>query len=155
MTARSRYAEGTTVSPEKTQVEIGVLLTRICVEGRSIGEAAQRSHVEFQLHGRLYRMGFAIPSLADFRRTPGGKQRTGGQAVAAHGAEVRRLWRCLKLLILSKIEVIESGISDYETELLPYAVMPTGETMAEWALPQLALSAGRDMALLLPAGRSA
>lgn len=156
MTGRQRYAEGTTVRPEKTRAEIEVLLTRVGADAFRSGWDAHQSNVEFHLRSRVYRLGFAFPDAGapQFRQTPTGKPRGDGQAQAAHQAEIRRLWRCLKLLILSKIEVVESGISDYETELLPYVVMPTGDTLAAWVLPRLATAlAGQDALLLLPAGR--
>ena len=64
--------------------------------------------------------------------------------------EVRRRWRALALSIKAKLETVESGIAEFETEFMPYMVLPNGKTVAENILPEIerAYSTGKMPKLL-------
>lgn len=50
---------------------------------------------------------------------------------------MRTRWRCLLLSIKAKLETVESGISTFETEFMPFTVLPNGQTVAQHALPYI------------------
>ena len=55
------------------------------------------------------------------------------------------------------MDAADTGIISADEALLPYMMLPSGETVAESALKQLALGDGRvdlSLALALPSGRN-
>lgn len=50
----------------------------------------------------------------------------------------RQRWRALALCIKAKLEAVECGITTFESEFLAHIVLPSGETMADRALPYIA-----------------
>lgn len=41
------------------------------------------------------------------------------------------------LIIKAKLVAIDSGITEFETEFLAHIVLPSGETVGGWVLPQV------------------
>ncbi len=134
----TRYAEGTAVPMSKSRIEIEQTLHRFGATGFLYGYKEDRAVIAFELKERRYRMEIHYPELKSFRWTKNRyQQRTDGQMQAAYEQEQRRLWRSLLLLIKAKLEAVTSGIASVEEELLPYTVMPNGQTVGEWLEPQL------------------
>jgi hypothetical protein len=153
----SLFAEGTTVSPEKTRAEIETVLNRYGAEGFGYYTEARRARIQFKAKGRQIRFDLQLPdpSSKAFWQKPGNAwgRRTDAQAQAAWEAEVRRLWRALLLAIKAKLELVTSGISVFEEEFLAHIVMPDGRTVGEHALPAVARAYELGQAVaLLPAG---
>ncbi len=133
-----RYAEGTTVEPEKSQAEISSLLRRYGADGFAYGWEIDRAVIQFKAHGRQVRFILALPTdTMQFARTAAGRVRDPKQRQQALDAEVRRLWRCLVLAIKSKLEVVESGIASFEEEFLANIMLPTGQTVGEHVQPAI------------------
>ncbi len=136
-----KYAEGTSVSIERSQNEIKRNLNRHGATGFLFGEQGEKAAILFELKGRQYRMGVTYPPRGKFQnmqpnqytRVMNAKQR----AENAYEQEKQRLWRGLALLVKAKLEAIESGISTLEMEMQPYTVMPSGQTAGEWLEPQI------------------
>jgi hypothetical protein len=133
------YAEGTTVTPERSQMEIAGLIRKYGASSFATGWDGPRALVEFIAHDRRIRFVLELPTdWREFRRTPNGKQvRTESAAKNALDAEIRRRWRALMLAIKAKLEVVETGISTFEAEFMPHTVMPDGRTVAEHLLPKI------------------
>lgn len=146
------YAEGTTVTPERSQMEIAGLIRKYGASSFATGWDGPRAVVTFVAHGRTIRFDLDLPT--DWRRytaTPGGRSRKQADAERAMEAEIRRRWRALALAIKAKLEVIATGIASFEQEFLPYTVLPNGRTVAESTLPAVnaAIEAGRMPTSLL------
>jgi hypothetical protein len=61
--------------------------------------------------------------------------------------------RLKELLIKAKLEAVESEISTVETEFMTWMVLPNGETVGQWMMPQLeAIYQSGKMPPLLPGG---
>lgn len=134
----SPYAEGTTVAPERSQMEIAGLIRKYGAGSFATGWDGPRALVEFIAHDRRIRFVLELPTDPNmFKMTPAKRQRTPTQARDAMEAEVRRRWRALMLAIKAKLEVVETGISTFEAEFLPHTVMPDGRTVAEHILPRV------------------
>ena len=130
--SRKLYAARTEVPAEKTRAEIESLL-RIEHGSRIVtmdepGEIV----VAWAVLGRWYKI--TVPFAAE---------------VSAQ--ERRAKWRALLLVIKAKLEAVHQGISTLEREFLANTIMPNGQTVADWAEPQLtaAYESGR-MPELLP-----
>jgi hypothetical protein len=146
------YAEGTTVAPEKSQMEIAGLIRKYGAGSFATGWDGPRALVEFIAHDRRIRFILELPTeWRDFVLTPSKQRRTEAGAKGALEAEVRRRWRALMLAIKAKLEVVETGISTFEAEFLPHTVMPDGRTVAEHVMPLVdqAIAAGQMPKTLL------
>jgi hypothetical protein len=144
MTAtQKKFAEGTTVPVERSRGEIERTLARYKATGFMYGSQGDRAMIAFELQGRRYRMDLLYPGLEEFSEqrpvvNQYTRKRTREEAQEeAQEKEKQRLWRGLALLVKAKLEAVSSGITTLEEELLPYTVMPSGETVSEWLEPQL------------------
>lgn len=152
--SKRRAYEDTTVSANQSKAEIRDLLVRYGAEQFGIMESADRAVIGFVAHGRLIRLEVALPDRRQAAATKAGKLLRAGSAAAlsVHDQEERRLWRATRSWIFAQLEAVESGIRTFENLFLGDTVLPSGETFAQWAEPQLAreIDAGRMPQLLSP-----
>ena len=153
-----RFAEGTTVSVEKTRAELETLVTRHGATGFVYGWDDGVWTVAWRMQGRHIRYRVVTPSESDhdIQQTPGGRYRQARDRKPAIDQEVRRRWRALLLIVKAKLELIASGDADLETEFLAQTMLPNGSTVGEWMAPQLedVYSTGQ-MPALVPGARPA
>lgn len=137
----ARYAEGTTVSAEKSKVEIERLVMRYKANGFISGYQQGSAFVMFMLSERCIRFSLRLP-LTDDREFA--KLKPDSKRVAVEREE-RRRWRSLLLVIKAKLESCESGIETIDESFLAQIVMPNGETVGTWAATNIqpALKAGK------------
>jgi hypothetical protein len=116
------FAAETDVPADRTRQEIEKTLARYGADHFGYGTAPDRAIVMFQAHRRQIR--FVLPLAPP----PASNEKQKAQFI-------RTRWRCLLLSIKAKLETVENGISQFETEFLPYTVLPNGQTVADHALP--------------------
>jgi hypothetical protein len=149
-----RFAEGTSVSPERSQAEISETLRRYGATGFMFGWENQHAMIGFRANDRSVKFVLELPDPDDpeFRRTPTGQQRNADGAKRAHEAETRRRWRALALAIKAKLEAVETGVTTFDEEFLAHLVLPDGSQVAQRLLPELekAWKAGTMPPRLLP-----
>lgn len=150
------YAEHTTVSPEKSRMEIEQTLARYGATAFAYMTDETRSAVGFQCKGRSIRIVIekADAKALKVKRRGYWAHPTDQQRIAWVEGENRRRWRALLLVIKAKLEAVESKIATFDDEFLAYVVMPNGQTMGEWMAPQIAtaIAEGKMPQLLLGAG---
>ena len=112
-----RYASRTKVPISKSRLEIESILSRYKADQFGTAMAKDKAMVQFRLNNWMVRFVLPLPSLNE--------------------QEQRQRWRALALTIKAKLEAVESKITSFEVEFLPYLVMPSGSTFGEWAVPQL------------------
>jgi len=132
----SRYAQGTTVSAERTKAEIERTLVRYGADNIVTGQSReQRSGmVMFSMEGRQFKMAIPLPDPNDpaFASTPSGrKRRRPEQAIAEWEKTVRQQWRVLCLLIKAQLEAVANGLYTIEEAMLPWLLLPTGRSVGE------------------------
>jgi len=135
-----KYAEGTTVSPDRSQAEILSTLRRYGAQGFAFGEEDNRAFVGFRFADRNVRFDLVLPkhwSDSQFVFDGAGRIRNDTAKKSAFEKEIARLWRCLALAIKAKLEVVESGIATFEEEFLAHIVLPGGRTVGSHVVPQL------------------
>lgn len=172
MTAKpKRFAEGTSVSAEKSRVEIEQLLAKHGATQRSFAtdDDTGRTVLTFRLANRHARISMAvdvsllpIPNKRDWDQKPqcpkGWNQWTGSKQrewVAAKRDQMNReLMRRLLLVLKAKLELIQDGVTTFEREFLADILLPNGETMHEAIRGRLAeaYDTGNMPLLLPPAG---
>ncbi len=147
----SRYAENTSVPVERSKAEIERALERYGADGFMTGWDAQASTamIAFRFKNRHVRITLPLPKAGDYTwqwRTTDNQKRERLEQFT------RQRWRALLLVVKAKLEAVESKVSTFEQEFLPYIVMPDGRTIADIALPQIAraYATGAGTLKLLP-----
>jgi hypothetical protein len=92
------------------------------------------------------------PDDREFTHTPGrGLPRTPAQVRFQWEQATRQRWRALHLVIKAKLEAVESGIVDFDSEFLAHLVLPNGRTVADEVVPMVETAyATNQMPQLLP-----
>jgi len=105
------------------------------------GTTTDRAIVAFEMAGRRIKFDLPMPDRMseEFRFTPAKRHlRDADQQAAAYEQAVRQRWRALALVIKAKLEAVETGITEFEEEFLAHIVLPGGQTVGQWMLPQIA-----------------
>lgn len=135
----SIYARDTVVSSEKSKVEIERTLKRYGAEEFVSGWDQDKAIVMFKMANRRIRFYLPMPDKDLFRKTPSGRARNNEWAVEeAFEQAGRQRWRALALAIKAKLEAVESGITSFEEEFMAHVVMPNGQNLGAWVVPQIA-----------------
>jgi hypothetical protein len=136
----SRYAEGTRVTPEKSQQQIAALLRRYGASSYASAWEQGRAMIAFGSEDRHVRIVLALPHPDDpeFRTTPSGRPRDPAARQTACKAEIWRRWRALALGVKAKLEAVETGIETFEEAFMAHIVLPDGRTVAEHVQPAIA-----------------
>lgn len=152
----TRFAEGTEVPVERTRNEIERTLKRYGATGFAYGWEGAKATILFRMKERMLRFVILVPAIDDpeVRLTPTGRTRTAGAARSSCRRNIeRQRWRALLLIVKAKLEAIESGIVTFEEEFLAQILLADGQTMGQWATPQLdEVYRTAKMPLLLPGG---
>jgi hypothetical protein len=133
------YAEGTSVSVERSRAEVERILHKYGADQFLYGVDQRGAMVAFRAKGRSIRFVVPFPSIEDFRKTSGRfpRHRPLAAREAAREVEVRRRWRALSLAIKAKLEAVASGIATFEVEFMPYTMLANGKTVAEALGPEV------------------
>jgi len=135
-----RYAETTSVPADRSRAEIEKVLARYGADQFLYGWDSDRALVQFRARGRLIRFLIEMPDKGgrEFTHTPSkGIRRSPEQAEASWEQATRQRWRALALVIKAKLEAVTSGITEFDAEFLAHIVLPDGQTVGQWILPQV------------------
>lgn len=158
----SRFAAETTVPVEKSRAEIESILSRYGASRFGYMIDTTGAAIAFEARGRRVRFELPLPAKEAYRMAPRRARdvvprRRSDEDTHRHWEQAcRQRWRALALVIKAKLEAVECGITTFEDEFLAHIVLPSGETIGQWAVPQLesVYSQGR-MPPLLPASSEA
>lgn len=146
------YAKGTEVPVERSRFQIEHILGRYGAESFAYATSKNQALIAFTLNNRKIKMIVPIPdpNSQDFSHNKAGAKLPRGAAEKRWEQELRRRWRALLLVIKAKLEAVESGISEFEVEFMPYTVLPGGKTVADEILPKIqeAYESGKKIPLL-------
>ena len=134
------YAKTTTVSTSQSEIQIKGILKKHGATGIMIGENEEVLAIQFAMKNRQVRFVVPFPSLEDheIKFTDGGKIRTQAAAASALQQSLRQRFRLLFLVVKAKLEAVDSGVVTFEEEFLAHTVMSDGNTVGDWARPQIA-----------------
>jgi hypothetical protein len=135
-----KYAEKTSVSSDKSRNEIEKTLMRYGARGFIYGWQETSAVIGFQMNGRQVKFILPLPDRTsrEFTHTPGRHSaRSAAQTEEAYEQAVRQKWRALSLVIKAKLEAVESGITDFQSEFLAHILLPNGGTIGHWMIPQV------------------
>lgn len=135
-----RYAKDTDVPVEKSRAEIETTVNRYGASGFMSGWQGSRAMVAFEMNNRRIKFLLPLPDKKDRRFTETAKrgwERRPEDALRAWEQACRQLWRALALAIKAKLEAVECGISEFDSEFMANIVLPTGLTMYETLQPDM------------------
>ena len=104
----AKYAENTAVSSGESRNEIERTLVRFGASQFIYGWKDEAAVIGFTMNGRQ-----------------------------AYEQEVRQRWRALAVTIKAKFAACEAGISVFEREFFYDTVLPNGQTVGEYMMPQI------------------
>lgn len=146
-----QYAAATEVPVERTQDQIRKMLKDHGATGVVIGYHEGTEMVAFVLEGLHIRFTFETPLEEHVSRRKDGTMLPRYQIKAAIEQAHRSAWRELHLNIKAKLVMCATRFRVVSQEFMADIVMPTGQTVHEWAQPQLrAMIAEGRMPPLLP-----
>lgn len=136
-----RYAEATTVAPEKSRAEIEGLVRKYKGDRFAYGYgtgAGGSVMLCFRIAERMVRftMAFPDPKEPELAKEISRKYTYGRMSNDVYMARIleqeeRRRWRALALVIKAKLEAVATGITTFEEEFMAHIVMPDGKTVGE------------------------
>lgn len=148
----TKYAEHTIVSPEKSLQEIRQILKRYNATKFGMIEEADGVGIGFEMRDRRVRFMITLPKEGSVKVKVNGSNTTVASQ-PAYEKSIRQRWRALVLVIKAKLEAVESGIETFEEAFMAQLVLPNGQTVGEWAAPQIAAAyTNNRMPPLLPSG---
>jgi len=159
MTQRA-YAENTTVPISRSREELERTLERFGATAQAWmrDDETQLVTLAFKRSGRGYRFVVRLPQWQDehYLYTPTHQRRTELKAREAADQEARRRFRSLANFVKALMDAADTGIISAEDALLPYLLLPNGETVADsvgrW-LPSLEAGETFNIGRALTAGR--
>lgn len=152
----SKYAEKTTVAPEKSRGEIEKVLIRYGADKFTYGYEESRIFVAFQMQKRVVKIVLPMPirESSDYAVGWALPFRTDAAATKQFDQDIRQRWRALFIVVKAKLESVDSEIETFEEAFMPHIVIPSGEqagrTIGEAMLPDLirAIEGGEPPKLL-------
>lgn len=133
------FAGSTETPVHKSKSDIEGLLTKYGAEGYHSGwqtgtlDTPGWDMIEFLWKGRAIRFRIPRPGPHD----PKVKMYKGARLGDWIEQLNRQRWRVLMLVIKAKLEAVESGVSVFEEEFLPFIVTESGRTVGEILIPRL------------------
>jgi len=148
------YAVNTSVPVERSKAEIESLLMRYGAQEFFSGHRSGLAVVGFEMRNRRVQFVVPLPSREseEFTHTGvRGLRRDTTSAFRAWERACRQRWRALALVIKAKLEAVERGITELDSEFLAHFVLPNGSTIGQVMKPKMdRLCATGDLPPLLP-----
>ncbi len=127
-----RYAQGTTVSSDRTMTEIRRLIFREGGTEFSRLETPGRVGIGFVFNNRQVRWFVSLPPIENFARSPEKRlHRTPEVQMKAWEQEINRLHRSLLMTIKAKFVSVRDGIETFDQAFLPHIVLTNDQTVYE------------------------
>jgi hypothetical protein len=143
------YAEKTAVPVERSRAEIERLLQkhRAMQYLTAVDHEGNRAIVQFKMCNRIVKFEVGLPARP---------KDSASRSVREYEQAGRQRWRALLLVLKAKLEAIENRISTFDSEFLSHIVMPDGQTVGEYVVPQIeaAYASGKGV-LMLPQSTAA
>lgn len=135
----TKYAAQTQVSSDKSKAEIERTLQRYGASGFMYGWQENQAMIAFQMSHKHIKFILPMPdrNSREFTHTDKGRTRAENAQQQAYEQVIRQKWRALALVIKAKLEAVESGIAEFEHEFLANIVLPDGQTVGSFMIPQI------------------
>jgi hypothetical protein len=152
------YASGTSVSVERSRMEIDSLLGKHGATSRGVATTEGMAQVAFVIGGLHYRLDVPLPAFKMTKQPPGWwgwNESRREEYKAKHTAQAtRERWRAILLLLKAKLEAVRMGVSRVEKEFLSDLVLDGGGTVYQAMGERIAKALANGQPLALPAAGS-
>jgi len=155
MTTKTRYAGQTQVTKTATLAELENILEKYGATSFIAGNHEGDATIAFQIAGLRILIRIPLPEVTEtrFTHTPRrGTARHRDAVHAEHQTAIRATWRALLLLVKAKLVAVDQGVTTIEREFLPHILLPSGDTLADVALPEITAAYQRGEVPALIAG---
>lgn len=132
-----KFALNTSVSIDKSKAELEWLLQRYGATEFAYMKSPTKAMIGFMVKGRRIQLTLELPNPKEFERSERGRVRTQEAAYQAWEQACRGKWRALVLIVKAKLEGIECGIVNMDSEFLAYTSLPNGKTIGDMLEPQI------------------
>ncbi len=134
-----KYAANTAVSSDKSKAEIERTLQKYGASGFMYGWQDSKAVVMFQMSGKHIKFILQMPDRQsrEFTHTEKGRDRAENAQIQIYEQSIRQKWRALALVIKAKLEAVESGIAEFQSEFLANIVLPDGQSVGSYMIPQV------------------
>jgi hypothetical protein len=135
-----KYAQQTSVSVDSSRNEIERTLKRYGARQFAYATQENKALIMFEAKGKRIKFLLNLPDINERRFTHTESRvtrRTKEAQEKEHEQACRQKWRALALVIKAKLEAVESGISIFEEEFMANIVLPNGQTVGDYILPQV------------------
>ncbi len=150
----TRYAESTSVSSTKSRAEIEHTLLKYGADSFMYGWEGAQAVIGFRMYGKMLRFVVSLPpkDADEFKYTPSKRRvRNSEDRLKAWEQSVRQRWRALALVVKAKLEAVETGITSFEEEFMSHILLPNGETVGQYMIPQIEIAYEKgEMPSMLP-----
>lgn len=126
------YAEGTSVSVDRSRAEVERTLQRYGADQFSSGWTAEKAVIMFRMKNRYIRIDMPLAIKGKTR-----DKRNYTMSENQVEQENRRRWRALLLYVKAKLESVESNIVTFEAAFMSHIVLPNKQTVGEYLQPQI------------------
>lgn len=137
----TRYAAQTEVTSDRSRNEIERTLQRYGADQFFYGWQDGGATLGFRMQSRRVQFILPLPdrNADEYRFTPSRSyERSQKDWDAAYEQAIRQKWRALALVVKAKLEAVESGITSFEEEFLAHIVLPNGQRVGAFMVPQIA-----------------
>lgn len=148
------YAKGTTVTVDKSQMEIAQILARYGVDTYGFGASPGGGLVEFAYKGMPIRLRVPLPVRPDKLEVRNPDTGRMVKTMPKWEQETREAWRALVLFIKAALESVERGIVKVEQAFMAFLVAPDGQTVGDKVLPSYLHAIATNTPLALAGGQS-
>lgn len=137
MTRPTGFASRTSVSVDRSQVQIGALLRKRGATNIAFGtrddDRPPMAWVAFRIERHSVLVKAPLPERHELKHT-GGRKRTEAQVIAELEQRARSLWRALLLSLQARFASIDAGLSSAAREFLPNLDLGGGRTIGDLLL---------------------
>lgn len=148
------YAKDTSVPVERTKQEIEKLVMKYKADTFICGWQGNVASISFRMENRFVKFTLPLPVSIPDKYDPKNYRKIPGNGINEKQLPqlIRSRWRALLLVLKAKLESVEAGISDFETEFLGNVMVGNGQTVADLVKPGLEETYARGGQLALPPG---
>lgn len=137
-----RYAAQTDVSSDRSKAELERVLARYGATRFGYLSEPEAVQIAFEMKGRRFKYRLPMPSrddpsICEYMQGSKPFRRVETEIEKRYEQATRQRWRALLLIVKAKLEGVELGIVSLEDEFLGQTILPDGQTVAEWAEPQI------------------
>ena len=147
-----KYAINTETSVDSTKSQISRVLNRYGATTTSINETQEFALIAAKIHGIQIRikLDLPLPNDPEITMTPAKRYRSKPARKKEYERAIKSTWRAIYMIIHSRLEEVERGITTAQQAFMPWIMLPDNSTVEDHVIPTIntAYETGRVPPLL-------